>query len=165
MTTALTIIQLKTTIITDDDNGAVFLSVLLSSISRIISFLDQFTEIILQLIYGPVAEIVIQMEFIPTLGMGVEICWHWNTFHWWSRALHLPACPGVGIIWNVLGHKFNLTHLLGIVSSYQHCDGPHTLQPGLWHTPFVSLSQEFITQWNKASVVTTDDNYCVASVK
>ena len=74
MTTALTIIQLKTTIITDDDNGAVFLSVLLSSVSRIISFLDQFTEIILQLIYGPVAEIVIQMEFIPTLGMAVEKC-------------------------------------------------------------------------------------------
>ena len=52
MTTALTIIQLKTTIITDDDNGAVFLSVLLSSVSRIISFLDQFTKITLQLKCG-----------------------------------------------------------------------------------------------------------------
>ena len=43
---------MKTTIITDDDNGAVFLSVLLSSVSRIISFLDQFTKITLQLKCG-----------------------------------------------------------------------------------------------------------------
>ena len=74
MTTALTIIQLKTTIITDDDNGAVFLSVLLSTVSRIISFLDQFTKITLQLICGSSAAFVIQMELTPTLGMAEEIC-------------------------------------------------------------------------------------------